>query len=67
MAELLVLFDGSYYKQVDRIAMGSLLGPTLADLFLFLIWNYSSQIALLISDLLLIERILTAHFCCLRH
>ena len=28
------IFDGKYYKQKDGVAMGSLLGPTLANVFL---------------------------------
>ena len=34
MSESLVLFDGGFYKQIDRVAMGSPLGPTLANIFL---------------------------------
>ena len=34
MFESLVLFDDEYYKEVDRVAMGSPLGPTLANIFL---------------------------------
>ena len=32
--ESFILFNGSYYKQVDGVAMGSPLGPTLANIFL---------------------------------
>ena len=28
-------FEGKIYKQIDGVAMGSPLGPTLADVFLF--------------------------------
>ena len=28
------LFNGAYYKQFDRVAMGSPLGPAVANLFL---------------------------------
>ena len=28
------VFNNKYYKQIDGVAMGSLLGPTFADLFL---------------------------------
>ena len=34
MSESLVLFDREYYQHVDGIAMGSPLGPTLANAFL---------------------------------
>ena len=34
MSESLVLFDGEYYKQIERIAMVSPLGPTFANIFL---------------------------------
>ena len=30
----LILFNGKYYEQVDGVTMGSLLGPTLANVFL---------------------------------
>ena len=32
--ESLILFNGCYYQQVDGVAMGSPLGPTLANIFL---------------------------------
>ena len=43
------IFNGKLYKQVDRVAMGSHLGPSLANAFLAYfekIWlqNYSSDI-----------------------
>ena len=34
MSESLVLFDGEFYKEIDGVAMGSPLGPTLANIFL---------------------------------
>ena len=34
MSKSLVLFDGEIYKQIDGVAMGSPLGPTLANIFL---------------------------------
>ena len=34
MSESLILFDQQFYKQHDRVAMGSPLGPTLANVFL---------------------------------
>ena len=33
-AESYFIFDGEYYKQLDGVAMGSPLGPTLANAFL---------------------------------
>ena len=32
--ESIILFDNIYYSQVDGVAMGSPLGPTLANVFL---------------------------------
>ena len=32
--ESFILFNGSYYQQIDGVAMGSPLGPTLANIFL---------------------------------
>ena len=32
--ESLFMFDNKYYKQIDGVAMGSPLGPTLANIFL---------------------------------
>ena len=32
--ESLILFNGNYYQQIDGVAMGSPLGPTLANIFL---------------------------------
>ena len=34
MSESLILFDQEFYKQQDGVAMGSPLGPTLANVFL---------------------------------
>ena len=34
MSESLVLFDGEFYKQIDGLAIGSPLGPILANIFL---------------------------------
>ena len=34
MSESLILFDQEFYKQHDGVAMGSPLGPTLANAFL---------------------------------
>ena len=31
---MIVLFYGEFYKQIDGVAMGSRLGPTLANIFL---------------------------------
>ena len=31
----IILFDNKYYSQIDGVAMGSPLGPTLANVFLF--------------------------------
>ena len=34
MKDALILFNGKYYVQCDGVAMGSPLGPTLANIFL---------------------------------
>ena len=34
MSESLVFFDGEFYKQIDGVAMGSPLGPSLANISL---------------------------------
>ena len=34
MSKSLILFDQEFYKQLDGVAMGLLLGPTLANVFL---------------------------------
>ena len=33
--ELFFIFDGEYYTQIDGVAMGSPLGPTLGNAFLY--------------------------------
>ena len=35
MFESLFIFDGIFYEQSDGVAMGSPLGPTLANAFMF--------------------------------
>ena len=34
LKESIILFDNKYYSQIDGVAMGSPLGPTLANIFL---------------------------------
>ena len=34
LKESIILFDNKYYRQIDGVAMGSPLGPTLANIFL---------------------------------
>ena len=34
LKESVILFDNKYYSQIDGVAMGSPLGPTLANIFL---------------------------------
>ena len=42
MNDSLVLFDGEYYKQIDRVTIGSPLRPTFANIFL----SYQEQMRL---------------------
>ena len=35
MFESFFIFDGKFYQQCDGVAMGSPLGPTLANIFMF--------------------------------
>ena len=35
LKESVILFDHKYYSQIDGVAMGSPLGPTLANIFLY--------------------------------
>ena len=39
MSESLVLFDEEFYGQIDEVAMGSPLDPTLANIFFLLPWT----------------------------
>ena len=48
--ELLFLFDGEYYYQTDGVAMGSPLGPSLANLFM----SYHEQIWLDVDDIFIL-------------
>ena len=34
LKESIILFDNKYYSQIDGVAMGSPLGPTMANIFL---------------------------------
>ena len=34
LKESVILFDNKYYSKIDGVAMGSPLGPTLANIFL---------------------------------
>ena len=34
LKECIILFDNKYYRQIDRVAIGSPLGPTLTNIFL---------------------------------
>ena len=45
MSESLNLFDGKYYKEIDGVAVGSLLGPTFANIFLVFMNKFGLKIA----------------------
>ena len=55
MSESSILFDQEFYKQHDGVAMGSSLGSTLANGFLYYHENFGFKIVLLNSNLLSIE------------
>ena len=61
MPESLILFDQQFYKQHDGVALGSSLGPTLANVSLCYHENIWLQIVLLNSNLLSIEDMLMIH------
>ena len=63
MSESLILFDQEFYKQHDGVAMGSPLGPTLANVFLCYhekIWlqNCPSEFKIALSYNILSEAVL---------
>ena len=67
MSESLILFDQQFYKQHDRVAMYSPLGPTLVNVFLCYHEKIWLQIVLLNLNLLSIEDMLMIIFCSKHH
>ena len=62
MSESLILFDQQFHKPHDGVAMGSPLGPTLANVFFFVIMKkFGFKIVLLNLNLLSIELMLIIH------
>ena len=56
MSQSLILFDQEFYKQHDRVVMGSPLGNTLANVFLLLSWNnLASKFSVWVLTFLLIR------------
>ena len=49
--ESFILFDGEYHRQIDGVAMGSPLGPTLANVFSTIMNLSGCQIARQLSNL----------------
>ena len=62
MSESLILFGQEFYKQHDGVAMGSPLGPTLANVLLCCHENVGFKIVLLNLSLLFTEGTLMIHF-----
>ena len=54
-------FNDKYYKQVDDAAVGSPLGPALANIFTCSFESYGFEIALMISNLCSIEVMLMTY------
>ena len=61
ISESLILFDQQFYKQHDRVTMGSPLGPTLVNAFLCYHENFGFKIVLLNLNLFSIEDMLKIH------
>ena len=61
MSESLILFDQIFYKQHDGVAMGSPLGPTLANVSLCYMKRFGFKIVNLLLKLLSIEGTVMIH------
>ena len=59
----LILFNGSYYKQIDGVTMGSPLGPKFADIFSATMREIGSLAALLTSVHHSTDAMLMTSFC----
>ena len=62
-SESLALFDCEYYKQIDGVAMGSSLGPTLPIFFLFIMNKFGSKIVLVDLNLSFVKDMLITPSC----
>ena len=57
------IVDGKYYRQKDGVAMGSPMGPTLANVVLYHFEEQCMSDCLLIISHFHVEGMLTIHFC----
>ena len=62
-SESLALFDCEYFEQIDRVAMGSSLGPTLSIFFLFIMNKFGSKIVLVDLNLSFVKDMLITPSC----
>ena len=62
MFDHIFVFDGKFYEQCDGIEMGSLLGSTLANAFMYHFYTFCWKTAQVILDQLLIDNLLMIHF-----
>ena len=58
------MFSDKYYKQVDGVAMGSPLGPALANIFMSSLESKSLRFVLMISNLYSMDVILMTYLHC---
>ena len=65
--ENVILFDQKYYGQIDGVAMGSPLGPSLANIFL---WHHETLLLKTVQNLsnqCIIKDTLMTFVCCLKN
>ena len=62
MFELFFVFDGKFYEQCDRVAMGSPLGPLLANVTSAILKTFGWKTVLSVSNQVFTEDSLMIHF-----